>query len=140
MAGRLMDSGDEAITEINVTPFVDVMLVLLVIFMVTANYIVNQSINIQLPKADTGQVIQSRNLAFVIDKESRVYLDGRAVEVAELGEKIKAFMGQQADGTTIQAVISADTATPHGAVVKVIDVIRKNGITELAINVEAASN
>ena len=140
MAGRLMDSGDDAITEINVTPFVDVMLVLLVIFMVTANYIVNQSINIQLPKADTGQVIQSRNLAFVIDKESRVYLDGRAVEVAELGEKIKAFMGQQADGTTIQAVISADTATPHGAVVKVIDVIRKNGITELAINVEAASN
>ena len=140
MAGRLMDSGDEAITEINVTPFVDVMLVLLVIFMVTANYIVNQSINIQLPKADTGQVIQSRNLAFVIDKESRVYLDGQAVEVAELGEKIMAFKGQQAEGTTIQAVISADTATPHGAVVKVIDVIRKNGITELAINVEAASN
>ncbi len=140
MAGRLMDSGDEAITEINVTPFVDVMLVLLVIFMVTANYIVNQSINIQLPKADTGQVIQSRNLAFVIDKESRVYLDGQAVEVAELGEKIMAFKGQQAEGTTIQALISADTATPHGAVVKVIDVIRKSGITELAINVEAASN
>ena len=140
MAGRLMDSGDEAITEINVTPFVDVMLVLLVIFMVTANYIVNQSINIQLPKADTGQVIQSRNLAFVIDKESRVYLDGQAVEVAELGEKIMAFKGQQAEGTTIQALISADTATPHGAVVTVIDVIRKSGITELAINVEAASN
>jgi biopolymer transport protein TolR len=140
MAGRLMDSGDEAITEINVTPFVDVMLVLLVIFMVTANYIVNQSINIQLPKADTGQVIQSRNLAFVIDKESRVYLDGQAVEVAELGEKIMAFKGQQPEGATIQALISADTATPHGAVVKVIDVIRKSGITELAINVEAASN
>ena len=140
MAGRLMDSGDEAITEINVTPFVDVMLVLLVIFMVTANYIVNQSINIQLPKADTGQVIQSRNLAFVIDKESRVYLDGQAVEVAQLGEKIMAFKGQQPEGATIQALISADTATPHGAVVKVIDVIRKSGITELAINVEAASN
>lgn len=140
MAGRLMDSGDEAITEINVTPFVDVMLVLLVIFMVTANYIVNQSINIQLPKADTGQVIQSRNLAFVIDKESRVYLDGQAVEVAQLGEKIIAFKGQQPEGATIQALISADTATPHGAVVKVIDVIRKSGITELAINVEAASN
>ncbi|NBQ53715.1 MAG: biopolymer transporter ExbD [Proteobacteria bacterium] len=135
-----MDSGDDAITEINVTPFVDVMLVLLVIFMVTANYIVNQSINIQLPKADTGQVIQSRNLAFVIDKESRVYLDGQAVEVADLGAKIMAFKGQQAEGTTIQALISADTATPHGAVVKVIDVIRKSGITELAINVEAASN
>ncbi len=140
MAGRLMDSSDEAITEINVTPFVDVMLVLLVIFMVTANYIVNQSINIQLPKADTGQLIQSRNLAFVIDKESRVYLDGQPVDVLLLGDKIKAFRAKQPDGTTVQALISADTATPHGAVVKVIDVIRKSGITELAINVEAASN
>ena len=140
MAGRLMDSSDEAITEINVTPFVDVMLVLLVIFMVTANYIVNQSINIQLPKADTGQLIQSRNLAFVIDKESRVYLDGQPVAVLLLGDKIKAFRAKQPDGTTVQALISADTATPHGAVVKVIDVIRKSGITELAINVEAASN
>ena len=140
MAGRLMDSGDEAITEINVTPFVDVMLVLLVIFMVTANYIVNQSINIQLPKADTGQLIQSRNLAFVIDKESRVYLDGQPVDVLLLGDKITAFKAKQPDGTTVQALISADTATPHGAVVKVIDVIRKSGITELAINVEAASN
>jgi biopolymer transport protein ExbD len=140
MAGKLMDSGDESITEINVTPFVDVMLVLLVIFMVTANYIVNQSINIQLPKADTGQAIQTRNLAFVIDKESKIYLDGQPVEVATLGEKITAFKASQPDGTVVQALISADTATPHGVVVKVIDVVRKSGITELAINVEAASN
>ncbi len=140
MAGRLLDSGDEAITDINVTPFVDVMLVLLVIFMVTANYIVNQSINIQLPKADTGQVIQTRNLALVIDKESKVYLDGKPVEIDVLGEKITTFKATQADGTSVQALISADTATPHGTVVKVIDVVRKSGITELAINVEAASN
>jgi biopolymer transport protein ExbD len=140
MAGKLMDSGDESITDINVTPFVDVMLVLLVIFMVTANYIVNQSINIQLPKADTGQAIQTRNLAFVIDKESKIFLDGQPVEVATLGEKITAFKASQPDGTVVQALISADTATPHGVVVKVIDVVRKSGITELAINVEAASN
>jgi len=140
MAGKLMDSGDESITDINVTPFVDVMLVLLVIFMVTANYIVNQSINIQLPKADTGQTIQTRNLAFVIDKESKVYLDGQPVEVETLGEKITAFKAGQPAGTNLQALISADKATPHGTVVKVIDVVRKSGITELAINVEAASN
>ncbi len=140
MAGRLLDSGDDAITDINVTPFVDVMLVLLVIFMVTANYIVNQSINIQLPKADTGQVIQTRNLALVIDKESKVYLDGKPVEIDVLGEKITTFKATQADGTSVQALISADTATPHGTVVKVIDVVRKSGITELAINVESASN
>ncbi|NDE15990.1 hypothetical protein EBZ80_13770 [bacterium] len=101
---------------------------------------VNQSINIQLPKADTGQTIQTRNLAFVIDKESKVYLDGQPVEVETLGEKITAFKASQPAGTNLQALISADKATPHGTVVKVIDVVRKSGITELAINVEAASN
>ena len=140
MAGKISDSGDDAITEINVTPFVDVMRVLLVIFMVTANYMVNQSINIQLPKADTGQAIESRNLAFVIDKESKVYMDGQPVEVDQIGERITAFKAGQAATTNIQALISADTATPHGIVVKVIDVVRKSGITELAINVEAAGN
>jgi biopolymer transport protein ExbD len=140
MAGKISDSGDDAITEINVTPFVDVMLVLLVIFMVTANYMVNQSINIQLPKADTGQAIESRNLAFVIDKESKVYMDGQPVEVDQIGEKITAFKAGQSASTIVQALISADTATPHGIVVKVIDVVRKSGITELAINVEAAGN
>lgn len=140
MAGKLLDQGDESITEINVTPFVDVMLVLLVIFMVTANYIVNQSIDIQLPKADTGQVIQTRNISLVIDKESKTYLDGKPVEVDTLAARIEEFKTAQAEGTTVQAVISADTATPHGAVVKVIDVVRKTGITDLAINVEAATN
>ncbi|MEY4631493.1 MAG: hypothetical protein RIQ81_1613 [Pseudomonadota bacterium] len=140
MAGRISDNGDDAITEINVTPFVDVMLVLLVIFMVTANYMVNQSINIQLPKADTGQAIESRNLAFVIDKESKVYMDGQPVEVDQIGEKITTFKGSQPAGTNLQALISADAATPHGIVVKVIDLVRKSGITELAINVEAVGN
>lgn len=140
MAGKISDSGDDSITEINVTPLVDVMLVLLVIFMVTANYMVNQSINIQLPKADTGQAIESRNLAFVIDKESKVYMDGQPVDVDQIGERITAFKAGQAVATNVQALISADTATPHGIVVKVIDVVRKSGITELAINVEAAGN
>ena len=76
----------------------------------------------------------------VIDKESKVYLDGKPVEIDVLGEKITTFKATQADGTSVQALISADTATPHGTVVKVIDVVRKSGITELAINVEAASN
>lgn len=140
MAGKLLDQGDESITDINVTPFVDVMLVLLVIFMVTANYIANQSIDIQLPKADTGQVMQTRNISLVIDKESKTYLDGKPVEVESLAVKIEEFKAAQAEGTNIQAVVSADTATPHGAVVKVIDVVRKTGITDLAINVEAATN
>ena len=136
MAGKISDSDDDLISDINVTPLVDVMLVLLIIFMVTANYIVNQSINIQLPKADTGEsTATTKNLAFVVDKDSKLYLDGQPVELADITSRITAEKKSNPD-VALQALISADTETPHGTVVKLIDTVRKNGITDLAINVE----
>jgi biopolymer transport protein ExbD len=129
------DSQDEEITGINVTPLVDVMLVLLIIFMVTASYITNQSINVNLPKADTGgESQQANNLAFVLDKDSNLFLDGRPLTFEQLPEIVKerAAMAQK-----VQAIVAADQGTPHGTVIKLIDTIRKNGITEFAINVEA---
>jgi biopolymer transport protein TolR len=131
----LSSDSDEEITGINVTPFVDVMLVLLVIFMVTANYIVNQSINVQLPKAATGEDPGAKNLAFVLDKQSNLYLNGKAIDFETLPALLKTEREEGA--ASLQALIAADRDTPHGAVVKLIDVIRKNGITDFAINVEA---
>ena len=136
MAGKSSDNDDDMISEINVTPLVDVMLVLLIIFMVTANYIVNQSINIQLPKADTGEsTATTKNLAFVVDKDSKMYLDGQPVEIGDITSRIAAERKANPD-VALQALISADTSTPHGTVVRLIDTVRKNGITDLAINVE----
>ena len=74
MAGGA-DDNDE-IVGINVTPLVDVMLVLLVIFMVTANYIAQQAITVELPKASTGEDAGTRNLAFTLDKQSQLYFRG----------------------------------------------------------------
>jgi biopolymer transport protein TolR len=140
MAGGASGDEDE-ITGINVTPLVDVMLVLLIIFMVTATYIVNQSINVQLPKAETADTsAQTKNLAFVLDAQSKLFLDGRPIGYDELPAIIadaKAKVG--ANGPPINALIAADKATPHGAVVKLIDAVRKYGITDFAINVEAGS-
>ena len=71
---------EEEITGINITPLVDVMLVLLIIFMVTTSYIVHRSIVVNLPKATTGEnVITTKNLAFVLDKNSILYLDGKKI-------------------------------------------------------------
>jgi biopolymer transport protein ExbD len=129
------DSQDEEITGINVTPLVDVMLVLLIIFMVTASYITNQSINVNLPKADTGGEVQpANNLAFVLDKDSQLYLDGRAISFEQLPELVQSRANS---GQKVQAIVAADQQTPHGTVIKLIDTIRKNGITEFAINVES---
>jgi biopolymer transport protein ExbD len=138
MAGGASDQEDE-ITGINVTPLVDIMLVLLIIFMVTASYIVNKSINIQLPKAATGEAIpETKNLAFVLDKDAQLFLDGRPITFEELPSKVAEAKAAAGDTATVQALIAADTATPHGVVVKLIDLVRKSGITDFAINIEAS--
>lgn len=125
---------DDGITDINVTPLVDVMLVLLIIFMVTANYITNQSIGLQLPKAATGEADATKgNLALSLDKDSKLFLDGKALTYEELATIIADRKKAKPD---VQALISADVKTPHGDVVKLIDVVRKNGIIDFAINVE----
>lgn len=134
LAGGALED-DEEITGINVTPFVDVMLVLLVIFMVTATYIVNQSITVQLPKAATGADSTQKNVAFVVDEQSRIFVDGQPVEWNGLDAVIKNKKLESDKG--VQALISADEKTPHGSVVRLIDAIRKNGITDFAINVES---
>lgn len=127
-------SNDEEITGINVTPLVDVMLVLLIIFMVTATYIVNQSIKVTLPKAATGEASESTNLAFVLDKDAKLFLDGNELSFEAVGAAIEAKRSETTN--TLQALIAADQATPHGAVVRIIDLVRQHGIVDFALNIE----
>ena len=134
MAGGASDDSNDEITGINVTPLVDVMLVLLIIFMVTATYIANRGIAVNLPKAATGEDVPAKNLAFVLDKESKLYLNGEAISFDLVPGKIAE---SKARGENLQALISADKETPHGNVVKLIDVIRKNGINDFAIDVDS---
>ncbi len=138
MAGNLSDGDDDEITGINVTPLVDVMLVLLIVFMVTSTYIVQQSIQVQLPKADTGEnTAKTKNLAFVMDKTGALYMDGKATTIAALPAQIKAIKADNPQAQ-LQALIAADKETQHGFVVQLIDTIRQQGIKDLAINVENA--
>ena len=135
MAGSSLDDED-GINDINVTPLVDVMLVLLIVFMVTANYITQQSIPMELPKAATGADSGNSNLGFSIDKDSQLFLDGKPVTYEQLPAIIAERKTKQNE---LQALIGADVKTPHGEVVKLIDFIRKNGISQFAINVEVES-
>lgn len=138
MAGGAND--EDEITGINVTPLVDVMLVLLIIFMVTTTDIVNKAINVKLPKSDTSEMTdnKAKNLAFVLDAKSQLYLDGGPITFEEVAAKI-AEAKTKAGSAPINALIAADKETPHGAVVKLIDTVRKHGITDFAINVEAGA-
>lgn len=137
MSGSANDDDGE-ITGINVTPLVDVMLVLLIIFMVTSTYIVQQSIQVQLPKADTGEnTVKTKNLAFVMDKSGNLFMDGNATTVEQLPGLIQTVRAENPEAQ-LQAMVAADKETQHGNVVKLIDAVRKLGITDLAINVESS--
>ncbi len=130
-------NGDDEIGGINVTPFVDIALVLLIIFMVTAKYIVSQQIPVDLPQAASSTSAAEVRLASVsIDREQRVYLDGRATTEPELRAELQRRWEGDHD---LRAVIAADRGVPHGRVIEVIDLVRLAGITKFAIQTEAPS-
>ena len=123
-------SDDDLITAINVTPLVDIVLVLLIIMMVTANYLVNKSINVDLPKAATGEATQT-SLSISVDQDGKFYLDGK--EIAEDAMK-RRFGAAYAANHEVRAIISADGRVQHKRVVRVIDLLRSEKVTKFAIN------
>ena len=128
-----------AITGINVTPLVDVMLVLLIIFMVTGNFIKQEAIKVELPQASTADVADNtKNIAFVIDAYQNLYMDGQKVELKNLNQNIKAI--KEKSTKNIQALISADKNAKHGNVIQIIDLLRKNEIYDFAFSIDLDSS
>ncbi len=129
------DSGgdDDLIADINVTPLVDVVLVLLIIFMVTATYIVRASIEVDLPRAAHGGEAVGTVLSVVLTRDGQVFLDGVRRTEEELVARTQEAVRRDADA---RVVISADRGALHGAVVRVIDLVRGAGATRFAIHVE----
>lgn len=135
MAGGASFGGgdDEGINDINITPLVDIMLVLLIIFMVASTYIVKPSIEVDLPKAATGGDAMDTTLSIVVSADGELFLNGDPTTEEAIAAKCKAVAGADGDA---QAIIAADKATPHGRVVRIIDLVRQNGVMKFAINIE----
>ena len=123
---------DDIITGINVTPLVDITLVLLVVLMVTASYVASKAIPLELPKGATAETTPT-TLSVSIDKNGHTYLDAVAIDEAALRSRIRA--AHAADAET-RAVIAADGRTTHAHVVHVIDLLRREEVTKFAINVD----
>lgn len=135
MAGAATDDDDEdGITGINITPLVDIILVLLIIFMMTASYIVTPAIPINLPKASTGEDTPQSTLSIVLTKEGELFVNNRRATDDELRGLIRA---ERKDGKDPEAVIGADAALSHGRVVQIIDLLKAEGVAKLAINTQA---
>lgn len=117
-------------TEINVTPFVDVMLVLLVIFMVTAP-MMTTGISLDLPKGD-GQTMEDSDRAvdISIDARSRIYLGDEIVKPETLVKRLQAM---QKSNPELKIVISGDKATSYGQVIELMSVLRVAGISKVGL-------
>lgn len=125
---------DEPIAAINVTPLVDVMLVLLVIFMITAPVLYQSAIKVELPKAASGEQLLKSPLEFTITQAGEVLWDGKALSWDELSATVVEAVKGHLEET---AVISADQATPHGSVIRLMDMLRQAGMARFALHVDA---
>jgi biopolymer transport protein ExbD len=133
MAANVHKSDDDVIAQINIIPFVDIVLVLLIIFMVTSTAIVKAAIKVDLPKAaNTGDAV-AVTVNLVVTKEKELFLDGAPVTRQSASEKLREKTKRNPD---LQAVISADRALPYGDVVSVIDFVKGNGVKTFALNIE----
>lgn len=130
----LSNNDDEIMADINITPLVDIMLVLLITFMLVSTLVDFSTIKVELPKAATGEDAEIKSTAVVVTKAGQYFVDGNLVNsFDELKVILKA---KKERNPQIQTVISADKNVSHGHVVKVIDLVRKLGISRFAVSVE----
>src|SRR5207253_6941240 len=111
MAGNITEPDDEGINGINVTPLVDITLVLLIIFMVTASYIVKETIEVELPRAAHGGETVQKTFALLVTKDGKTYLNGAPVDDDGL---IAAVREAKSRGEDVQAIVGADKNATHG--------------------------
>jgi biopolymer transport protein ExbD len=132
------DGGAATISDINVTPLVDITLVLLIIFMVTAPMIVNNpSIKVELPKAATGDETLKSTLALTLQRDPQggytLYQNGEKTDETRLRTMIPEMLGKNKD---LQTIIAADKGISYGDVVHIVDLVKALGVHKFALNTD----
>lgn len=133
MAGKISGDNDEPISDINIVPFVDIILVVLIIFMVTTPLIMKPSINVNLPKAGAGDETTPSELSISISADGSLALNGKPSDEAGINTYAQELAAKRPD---VQAIISADKDVPHGRVVGIIDAVKSGGVKKFAITID----
>ena len=131
MAGKLIEDS-EPIAEINIIPFVDIILVVLIIFMVTVPFIIKTGLSLDLPKASSASTIS--NIATVnitINTAGQVLLNGKPVKPEQIKEQLQNQPDIKPDETPV--IISADQNVLHGKVISIINIVKSLGLKKVAI-------
>lgn len=133
MAGGASGGDEDMITGINITPLVDIILVVLIIFMVTATSIVKAQIGVDLPKAASGQAEVKTTLVFKVTNDGKYLLDTKPATIEQIAQAVRAEKKKDKD---VRAVIAADKGVEYGKVVDLIDTVKLNVIEKFALNIE----
>src|ERR1700690_1953815 len=136
MAGGASQDADEAITGINVTPLVDVTLVLLIIFMVTTKIVLNQTVPLDLPKAATGTSDVQVVFSIILAVDGRAVVDGKTIANDDAILPIARDSPAQHPG--LRVVIKPDSAVTHGRVIHVPDLLKQALVSKIALGVTPA--
>ncbi len=134
MAGNVSQDSEEMITGINVTPLVDVVLVLLIIFMITAPAIYQSGVKVELPKASSGEKVEHITLRFTLMANGDIKLGNESVSLARVGEIVAESVKKDANAN---AVVAADKSVTHGKVVELIDALKVAGVTKIALGTQS---
>ncbi|EOQ95831.1 transport energizing protein, ExbD/TolR family [Leptospira wolbachii serovar Codice str. CDC] len=132
MAGA-SGSQDEEIGSINITPMVDVILVLLVIFMVTANFLKKESLNINLPKVQAADPNVAESVQVAITKTGAILLEGKDTDISGL---VRNLEREAKIRPNMRLTLSADESLPYGKITELMGIIRKAGVTKIALSVK----
>lgn len=131
------DDDDGPISSINIIPFVDIVLVLLVIFMLTSATIVRATLKVELPKAASGGSRVESTLNLIVPRQGPVMINGQPMtSLADAAKTVR--QAAEADPKT-QAVIAGDKGVEYGRVVEMIDLVKANGIKAFALDIERGS-
>ncbi len=133
MAAKSSGNNEEPISDINIVPFVDIILVVLIIFMVTAPVLLKPSINVNLPKSGSGDNTSPSELSVSITAAGQVSLNGKPTDETALNTYSKGLAAKNPD---VQAIISADKDVTHGRVIAIIDAIKSAGVRKFAITID----
>jgi biopolymer transport protein ExbD len=132
MAGGASEA-DDAITGINVTPLVDITLVLLIIFMVTTKIVLNQALPLDLPKAATGTSDVQTVFSILLSADGRTVVD--STQIANDEGILPLARTAQSTHPELRAVIKADAAVTHGRVIHVLDLLKQAHVSKIAFGV-----
>jgi len=141
VAGASYDPGDgeELIGGVNTTPLVDVTLTLLIVFIVTASFVVDRTMPVQLPKAASAEATPPSLLTVAIAASGEVFLNGAPGRIEDIPAAVEAARARLGGEAKLAGFVSADVAAPYGRFAAAVDQLRLAGVTEIALDTQPAA-